>query len=192
MIASNIEKFAASDQSCFSRPATVCWPTLDKDLFRHPRLQPTPFEAAGRAWHAAADGTVINLIVTSTVLKIRLVQEAHKRKLSAATWFLLLREWGKQKNKSQRYLRLQPAEGKASLSSTAALFVLVCCHGLGMAQYNRPGEDHGNRWLVPQWVWSHRTSPRAPRRQRERVTGVSFCLTSQPAGSSNHFDYLHW
>ena len=141
-IASNIKKFALSDQSCFSRPGMVCWPTLDKDLFRHPRLQPAPSEAAGRAWRAAANGTVINLIVTSTALNIRLVQEAHKRKLSAVTWVLLLRERGKEKNKSQHYLSLQPAKDKASFSSTAVLFVLVCCHWVATAWYNWPGEDH--------------------------------------------------
>jgi len=75
-------------------------------------------------------------------LNIRLVQEAHKRQLSAVTWVLLLRGRGKQKNKSQLYLRLQPAKDKASPSSTAVLFVLVCCHGVGMAWYSWPREDH--------------------------------------------------
>lgn len=148
LISSKTNKLALFEQSCFSRPGTVCWPTLDKDLFWHPRLQPASSDAARRARSSAADGAVINLIVTSTALNVRLAQEAHKRKLSAVTWALLLREQGKQTNKSQRYLRLEPADDKASPSSTAGLFALVFCHWGDMVWYNPPGDSIQ---LVLQW-----------------------------------------
>ncbi|EOB01293.1 hypothetical protein Anapl_14112 [Anas platyrhynchos] len=129
------------------------------------RLQPASSDAARRARSSAADGAVINLIVTSTALNVRLAQEAHKRKLSAVTWALLLREQGKQTNKSQRYLRLEPADDKASPSSTAGLFASVFCHWGDMAWYNPPGDSIQ---LVLQWD----TTVSYPLRKDNRITLV--------------------
>lgn len=126
---------------------------------------------------------MINLIVTSTALNTRLVQEAHKRKLSAVSWVLLLREQGMQKNK------LQP---KARLSSIAVL-VLPCCPGWG-CWCSRPG-DHHQHVVAPSWVWSCHTSLRAAKRQwnqqRECAMDVSLCPSSEPAVSAGRCDNSH-
>lgn len=111
-------------------------------IYWHPGLQPASCATARRAQSTAADGTVINLIVTSTDLNMRLAQEAHKRKLSTVTWVLLLREWGKQKNKSQHSLRLQPAN-KASSSSTG-IFAPVFCLWVSMHGTASQGRLKGN------------------------------------------------
>lgn len=111
-------------------------------IYWHPGLQPASCATARRAQSTAADGTVINLIVTSTDLNMRLAQEAHKRKLSTVTWVLLLREWGKQKNKSQHSLRLQPAK-KASPSSTG-IFAPVFCLWVSMHGTASQGRLKGN------------------------------------------------
>lgn len=103
-----------------------------------------PCETARRAQHAAVDGTVINLIVTSTDQNIRLAQEAHKRKLRAVTWALLLREQGKQKNKPQHYLRLQLAE---PLQHSSVVYIDVLSLGeCGMVQLAWEGSMIIHSW----------------------------------------------
>lgn len=146
---SHSKKIIMSNQSCFLRPGMVCWPTLVKDWFS---LQPGMRRGtAGRARERVSDdGMMINLIVTSTALNVRLVQEAHKRKLSAVSWVLLLREQRMQTNKPQHCLRLWPAKeqpgspaqqcvcclgdgGAASLGTITSLWLLPC--GVGSWPY---------------------------------------------------------
>lgn len=70
---------------------------------------------------------------------MRLVQEAHKRKLSAVFWVLLLREQGMQKNKPQlKTLASQrPAQPLQHSSVCAGLLPQV-----GMTWCSRPGDNH--------------------------------------------------
>lgn len=134
---------------------------------------------------------MINLIVTSAAPNMRLVQEAHKRKLRAVSWVLLLREQGVQKNKPQHCLRLMASQRPAQPVQHSSVCADLLCRvgtaaGLGTIS---------SMCFLPRWVWRCHTSPRATKRQwdqqREYAMDVSFCLSSQPALSPGHCDYSH-
>lgn len=162
-------------------------------IYWHPGLQPASCATARRAQSTAADGTVINLIVTSTDLNMRLAQEAHKRKLSTVTWVLLLREWGKQKNKSQHSLRLQPAN-KASPSSTGIFAPVFGWVWHGTASQ---GRLKGNTLHSSPFSRSEATIPHPEHKKDSRITrSMSWrCPSASPVYQlviSNHLGCLYW
>lgn len=157
-------------------------------IYWHPGLQPASCTTARRAWSTAADGTVINLIVTSTALNIRLSQEAHKRKLSAVTWILLLREWGKQKNKSQHSLTRPalPAQGSLHWSSVT---------GWGTTSQRRLASNTLHSWL---FSGNEAIIPHPECKKDSRITRSSMswrCPSASPVYQlviSNHLGCLYW
>lgn len=140
---------------------------------------------AGRAQERVSDDRMmINLIVTSTALNVRLVQEAHKRKLSAVSWVLLLREQRMQTNKPQHCLRLWPAKEQPGSPAQQC----VCC--LGMVVQPAWGPSPASGCSLVGWEAAH-TSLRQWDQGRECAMGVSLWLTSQPALSAAHSGCLH-
>lgn len=80
--------------------ADLLWTRIYSDI---PSYSLPPLRLPGEPDTQLPMGQWLIWLSTAKALNIRLVQEAHNRKLSAVSWFLLLIEWGKLENKSHHY-----------------------------------------------------------------------------------------